>query len=197
MFVKIGALVMVLTLATAPAIHATQVTAPTQKYASCEKLLKAYPNGVAQSSRAAKQAKDNGFATPKVYKKIYSENSKRLDRDRDGVICEQQGNAPAPAPAPTIQYLPTGVVLLDFWIESQKYTAKQGLYAFTISQTVRSPQLTAQICTGWKNNKAAMLETLLSASPQLLNDEVTDAWARSQLDMIVTTSCVSKGYSFL
>lgn len=194
---RIGALVVVLTLTTAPVIHATQLTEPTQKFASCEKLINEYPNGVAQTSRTAKQAEDSGFAAPKVNKRIYSENSKRLDRDKNGVVCEQQGKATAPAPESTIQYLPTGVVLLDFWIKSQKYTEKQGLYAFTISQTVRSPQLTAQICNGWKSNKAAMMEIILSASPQLLNDEVTDAWVRSQLDMIVTTSCVSKGYSFL
>ena len=74
----------------APVVSAT--SAPTKYFSSCDKLLKKYPNGVAKNAKAAKRAARQGFyrpATSRKAKRDYRANSSRLDRDRDGVACEQ------------------------------------------------------------------------------------------------------------
>ena len=53
-------------------------------FKNCSVLNKTYPNGIAQSSVAAKKQQ---FA-PKVAKDIYKKNLK-LDVDKDGTICEK------------------------------------------------------------------------------------------------------------
>ena len=70
----------------APA-QATQGVA--KKYASCADLLEKYPNGVAKNKKARNKAVKGGFAKPTVSKRLYKKNGSRLDRDKDGVMCEQ------------------------------------------------------------------------------------------------------------
>ncbi len=71
----------------APA-QATQAVA--KKYTSCADLLQKYPNGVAKNKKARNRAVRGGFAKPKISKKLYRTSNSRLDRDRDGVMCEQE-----------------------------------------------------------------------------------------------------------
>ena len=59
------------------------------KFANCAALLEGYPNGVAKSRKARNAAVREGFARPKVSKSLYKTNGARLDRDKDGVMCEQ------------------------------------------------------------------------------------------------------------
>lgn len=59
------------------------------KYRSCDALLAKYPKGVARDAKAAGQAVAEGLQRPKVNKSVYTANGSRLDRDRDGVACEQ------------------------------------------------------------------------------------------------------------
>lgn len=59
------------------------------KYRSCDALLAKYPKGVARDAKAASQARAKGLQKPKVNKSVYVVNGPRLDRDRDGVACEQ------------------------------------------------------------------------------------------------------------
>lgn len=59
------------------------------KFASCADLLTKYPNGVAETKAAATKAVKAGFARPSVSTSIYNVNGSRLDRDKDGVMCEQ------------------------------------------------------------------------------------------------------------
>jgi hypothetical protein len=68
--------------------QATQAVA--KEYSSCADLLVEYPNGVAKDKKARKQAVKGDFAKPKVSKSLYGENGARLDRDKDGVMCEQE-----------------------------------------------------------------------------------------------------------
>ena len=65
------------------------VTASTSKLPSCAALLKQFPSGVARDAKAAKQAVADGMRRPRVNKTVYETNKARLDRDRDGVACEQ------------------------------------------------------------------------------------------------------------
>ena len=76
---------------TAAPVAATGTTA--KKYANCDALLKAYPNGVAKSPKARRTAVREGFAKPEVSKTLYKANGARLDRDKDGVMCEQAGSS--------------------------------------------------------------------------------------------------------
>lgn len=83
----IAGLATALTLAWAAPSHAVQPTST--RYSSCADLLAKYPNGVAQSKAKARAAVRDGFARPKVSSSLYKTNNGRLDRDRDGVMCEQ------------------------------------------------------------------------------------------------------------
>jgi hypothetical protein len=56
---------------------------PMRSFKNCTAVKKVYPNGVAKSKAAANKQKK----TPKVSAKIYNAN-KKLDRDKDGSICE-------------------------------------------------------------------------------------------------------------
>jgi len=71
----------------APA-QATQPSA--KKFSSCAKLLDKYPNGVARNKKARNRIVKQGFERPKVSKALYKRNGARLDRDGDGVMCEQE-----------------------------------------------------------------------------------------------------------
>ena len=74
----------------------TGISAPAQasqgvakKYSSCADLLEKYPNGVAKNKKARNKAVKGGFAKPKASKSLYKANGALLDRDKDGVMCEQ------------------------------------------------------------------------------------------------------------
>jgi len=64
-----------------------------KSYSNCDQLLKKYPNGVADSKRAAAKAVKSGNVRPKVSASLYKSNSKRLDTDKDGVMCEQRADS--------------------------------------------------------------------------------------------------------
>ena len=68
--------------------HSAQVTA--KKYSSCADMLKKYPNGVAKNKKVQNKALKSGLLKPKVSKGLYKKNSKRLDKNDDGIICEQK-----------------------------------------------------------------------------------------------------------
>lgn len=65
------------------------VTASTSKFPSCAALLKQFPSGVARDIKSAKEAVANGMRRPKANKSVYESNQRNLDRDKDGVACEQ------------------------------------------------------------------------------------------------------------
>lgn len=67
---------------------------PTERisFGSCDDLNRVYPSGVAMNKKAAKRAVREGFSKPATSKraeKVYRENQGGLDRDGDGVACEQ------------------------------------------------------------------------------------------------------------
>lgn len=64
--------------------------APMTRYSNCAALLKDFPNGVANNKRSASRAVAVGNRRPAVRPRIYRENASRLDRDRDGVACQQR-----------------------------------------------------------------------------------------------------------
>ncbi len=61
-----------------------------KKFASCAALLADYPTGIAKSAAAAASSVATEHKRPKVNANLYKENNKRLDRNGDGVMCEQQ-----------------------------------------------------------------------------------------------------------
>ena len=85
--VAAAAVVLVLSGVSAPA-QGTQPTAT--RYANCTELLKVYSAGIAKSKKARNQAVREGFKRPKVSTALYDLNGSRLDRDKDGVMCEQK-----------------------------------------------------------------------------------------------------------
>jgi hypothetical protein len=74
-------------------VTATAVAAPQvgSKFGSCAELNRVYPNGVAKNKKAANRAVRQGFARPSTTKRARALYVKHpgLDRDRDGVACEQ------------------------------------------------------------------------------------------------------------
>lgn len=84
-----GITIAVLSIGLATPAQATQGVA--KKYSSCSDLLKKYPNGVTKNKKARNAAVRDGFAKPKISKALYKTNGSRLDRDKDGVMCEQTG----------------------------------------------------------------------------------------------------------
>lgn len=81
----IPAVLIAAVLSAAPA-HA-QVTT----YASCEALSSVFPSGVAKSPAKARKAVREGLSRPassKRAQRVYRANASRLDRDGDGVACE-------------------------------------------------------------------------------------------------------------
>ena len=97
----------------APA-QATQGVA--KKYSSCADLLEKYPNGVAKNKKARNKAAKGGFAKPKVSKSLYKKNNRSLDRDKDGVMCEQTGTSSSSrGPLPDI-----ADVMQKTWCEAER-----------------------------------------------------------------------------
>lgn len=88
-----GALAVSLLIASALAVPSQATQSPATKFSNCDRLLNQYPNGVAKSRTAANKAGRNGYAKPDVSASLYRTNGSRLDRDRDGVMCEQPRNS--------------------------------------------------------------------------------------------------------
>lgn len=57
---------------------------PNKRFASCEAVKKAFPNGIALSVAAAAQAERNGFLRPQVRRAIFRENR---SLSQNGVVC--------------------------------------------------------------------------------------------------------------
>lgn len=72
-----------------PLTFAHVASAAPTKFKNCAQLNNKYPNGIAGSAAAAKKAVADGNRKPRVSKEIYSANAKKLDRDKNGVACEQ------------------------------------------------------------------------------------------------------------
>ena len=64
------------------ALVAFAVVVPTQKFKNCDALRVKFPNGVAESVKAA------GTSGATVNKKVYQAN-RGMDRDKDGIACEK------------------------------------------------------------------------------------------------------------
>jgi hypothetical protein len=58
-------------------------------YASCRQVLKDFPHGVAMDAKSSFALYSTGWYRPKIMKRTYWAN-KRLDRNHNGVICEQR-----------------------------------------------------------------------------------------------------------
>jgi hypothetical protein len=73
---------------------ASTASAASKKYSNCKALNKVYPNGVAKTKKAA------GSTKARVSSSLYNAN-KKLDRDKDGIVCEKSTPATT-VPATTI-----------------------------------------------------------------------------------------------
>jgi hypothetical protein len=63
--------------------------ASAKSYDNCDDLLRDYPKGVARDAKAARKAVASGHQRPRVNKSVYETHQGGLDRDKDGVACEQ------------------------------------------------------------------------------------------------------------
>lgn len=174
------------------------------KYKNCAALNKAYPAGVAQSKAAAQVAVAAGNAEPAVSVKVYGLN-KRLDRDKDLVVCEAAVSAPAatPAPASGVKYTLTGIPVYDAINQSRadkgEITQAQADALTRFMNAIAAPSQNARVkvCPLWSFDvfREGYLKSALSPQVMTLLG-FTDAdmeWARVQLDYAVVTYCVSVG----
>jgi len=70
-------------------VNAIEMVAPSKSYSSCKVLWKKFPWGVAQDKLAVRMAMEDGLARPDVNKKVYKANQRKLDKDRNGVVCDR------------------------------------------------------------------------------------------------------------
>lgn len=98
----------------APASFASPL--PSKKFASCAALLKSYPSGVAKDARSASRAERAGYEYPDISASVYRANSSRLDRNRNGVLCEQEsGGAGDSGGNAQTRSLCEGFFVIDAW----------------------------------------------------------------------------------
>ena len=74
------------------ALTASSADAATLSYSSCSKLTVKFHDGVAKSRTAAARQVRQGYGVPaygSLARKVYWQNYRRLDRDRDGTACER------------------------------------------------------------------------------------------------------------
>ena len=67
-----------------PSAHALEGA---RKFNGCKAVWKVYPNGVAESRQAARDAIDLGYERPTISGSVYRANYMRLDDEYLGVIC--------------------------------------------------------------------------------------------------------------
>ncbi len=155
-------------------------SAAPKKYANCKQLNKQYDGGVAIDDATSSAYYRAGWRYPAVGRALYLAN-KKLDRDRDGIVCEQwdkkngdspvePGEAveasPSPSPSPSgeVVVLPTGNRFLDVLLQGLAETGKvnqaEVTYLWVILNTFKSKPLT--FCVAYNN--PAQKEELLNAS---------------------------------
>lgn len=177
---------------------------PMKAYSSCVALLKDYPAGVAKNKRSADRAVASGQRRPPVRPKVYRENSNRLDRDKDGVVCEQQAVAQESAPVLVsgVFFVPTGIPLLDslYRIRAENGTITQEQSNFvTAWVNTMNTQNWRLICGNWGIDafKEGFLNTSLRPEVlEVLRLTGQEAWARENASLVTSMFCVSKGYSY-
>jgi hypothetical protein len=89
------------------AITGSPASAAAKKYSNCKALNKAHPNGVAKSKKAA------GLSNARVSSSLYNAN-KKLDRDKDGIVCERSTPAttvPGSSGSGTLSTLPIATTI--------------------------------------------------------------------------------------
>lgn len=121
-----------------------------KKYSSCADLLEKYPNGVAKNKKARNKAVKGGFAKPKVSKSMYKQKRGRLDRDKDGVMCEQEKSVPTDPVAPDPVAPPQVANLaIDPPNPEVSWSAETPLYSFVFQiPEAALPQVSSFAVTG-------------------------------------------------
>lgn len=113
-------LLSILTLASVLLISIPANAAPA-KFANCAALVKKYPNGIALSAKSAN--KGNGpIAKPKTDKALYNAN-KKLDTDKDGILCEKVVKA-VDTPKPEATGVGLEAITKDSWKLAQAEVLK-------------------------------------------------------------------------
>jgi len=210
MLKRFAAVFVVVLVGAAGLVAPAQAAQPTgNKFASCAKLLDKYPNGVARNKKARNRAVKQGFERPQVRKKVYRKNRKRLDKDRDGVLCAQEKPAmetpqetEPPANDSAVLYIPTGIRLVDVLYGAQAargdISSEQAVFVTAWASTLGT-QNVSQLCTNWRSRtfQNAFLDTVatseVAASSNLPGQE---AWIRETGQMVTTMFCVDLGYNY-
>lgn len=175
------------------------------RYSSCEKLLKDYPRGIAKSASAATAAVKAGNQKPSVRTAIYQKNGGRLDRNDNGVMCEQSTSAkpatsptPTPAPSSSVYWMSLGIPLADVWmralIATEGLSQSQSNYMWAVGSSFQKDPST--YCPLFKTEfgKLLMMGTLTGSS---LTRAGLDAsyipWATEQAPLVIAMVCGSYG----
>ena len=190
------------------ATPAQAVQSSAKAYSNCDQLLKKYPNGVAKSKSAAAKAVKSGNARPKISASLYKTNGKRLDRDKDGVMCEQyvsvqESTATESEPETSgVIYFPTGLILIDVIYKNKadkgEISQEQANFIISYVRTI-AKQNVSTLCGGWKSQtfQDAALDAFalpaVAASSKLPGQE---AWIREMAGLLTSSWCVDKGYNY-
>jgi len=154
------------------ATPAQAVQSSTKSYSNCDQLLKKYPNGVAKSKSAAAKAVKSGNARPKISASLYKTNGKRLDRDKDGVMCEQVGRGSGGRGI----WKPTGYTAIDLVADDLVSTKLQNRYMIAfLTSLLEQIEGGDSPCANWVNElfRIGYLGTFVPQSAEVSGVGVT------------------------
>lgn len=176
--------------------------AATKPYRTCAQVHKDYSLGIARSRTDAAAIASRGFDKPTTSTRLYRAN-KRLDKDKDGVICPVRTNeapaTPAGRPDPfTIQS--TGMATVDAALKAEIVAGRMSEHQFRYLWTAlyifaNNP---GYYCPDYATpeGKAALLATQ-TTSGKLSSfglDASHTAWAVEKLTQYLPMTCAAKGF---
>lgn len=132
-------------------VTANPALAAPAKFANCSALIKKYPSGIALSSKSANKGK-GPIAKPEADKALYNAN-KKLDTDKDGILCEKVVKA-AVTPKPEAAGVGLDAINKDSWTIAQAEVLKTvaaGDVGMANFSYVVGPQLDATRLTSRKS----------------------------------------------
>ena len=176
--------------------------AATAHYRSCKQLHQDHKWGVARNRTASSAIVAENYYRPKTSKRLYAAN-KKLDKDRDGVICPVKKKVtPTPAPTPDpFTFQSTGMPTVDADLRAEiaagRMNEHQFRYLWTVIHTFAVNP--AHYCPDYAvpENKSALLAANTTAAKLAAFglDASYQGWAAASLARYLQMTCAANGFT--